>query len=144
MFARLGPAAQAEERRRNTATGLASSLRLTGTGTQEPLWERMPSIDVPLLALAGTDDVRFAAHACQDGPIDAEGTGLVCPRWRPCRTSGPTGDNRALVASLARWLCSKKDPDGDQHTHDNLKASGRRQHRHQPSPVLSLKIKRMG
>jgi 2-succinyl-6-hydroxy-2,4-cyclohexadiene-1-carboxylate synthase len=63
MFARLAGAAQAEERRRNSATGLASSLRLAGTGTQEPLWDRIPSLEPPLLALAGTDDVRFAAHA---------------------------------------------------------------------------------
>ena len=29
-----------DDRRRNTAAGLASSLRLAGTGTQEPLWDR--------------------------------------------------------------------------------------------------------
>ena len=29
------------ERKRNTASGLASSLRLAGTGTQEPLWDRL-------------------------------------------------------------------------------------------------------
>jgi 2-succinyl-6-hydroxy-2,4-cyclohexadiene-1-carboxylate synthase len=37
MFARLADAAQSAERLRNTAAGLASSLRLAGTGTQEPL-----------------------------------------------------------------------------------------------------------
>ena len=63
MFARLAGAAQTEERLRNTATGLASSLRLAGAGTQEPLWERMPSLEIPLLAIAGTDDNRFSAHA---------------------------------------------------------------------------------
>ena len=63
LFARLGGAAQTAERRRNSAAGLASSLRLAGTGTQEPLWDRIPSLAVPLLALAGTDDDRFAAHA---------------------------------------------------------------------------------
>ena len=36
MFARLAGAAEAEERHRNTAGGLASSLRLAGAGTQEP------------------------------------------------------------------------------------------------------------
>jgi 2-succinyl-6-hydroxy-2,4-cyclohexadiene-1-carboxylate synthase len=63
MFSRLGPAADLTERRRNSAPGLASSLRLAGTGTQEPLWDRLPSLDVPVLALAGTDDTRFALHA---------------------------------------------------------------------------------
>jgi 2-succinyl-6-hydroxy-2,4-cyclohexadiene-1-carboxylate synthase len=63
MFARVAGAAQTEERLRNTASGLASSLRLAGAGTQEPLWERLPSLEIPLLAIAGTDDDRFTAHA---------------------------------------------------------------------------------
>lgn len=65
MFARLSAVAAADdaERRRNTARGLASSLRLCGTGTQAPLWERLGALDTPLLALAGADDTRFAGHA---------------------------------------------------------------------------------
>jgi 2-succinyl-6-hydroxy-2,4-cyclohexadiene-1-carboxylate synthase len=52
-----------EERRRNSADGLASSLRLAGTGTQLPLWDRLGDISCPVLALAGADDVRFALAA---------------------------------------------------------------------------------
>ena len=64
LFARLtGDAAARGERLRNSAAGLASSLRLCGTGTQAPLWDRLPSIRQPVLALAGTDDIRFAAFA---------------------------------------------------------------------------------
>jgi 2-succinyl-6-hydroxy-2,4-cyclohexadiene-1-carboxylate synthase len=64
MFSRLGPAAaDITQRRRNTARGLASSLRLAGTGTQVPLWDRLPSLVLPVMALAGMDDTRFAAHA---------------------------------------------------------------------------------
>jgi 2-succinyl-6-hydroxy-2,4-cyclohexadiene-1-carboxylate synthase len=63
MFDRLADAADSQERLRNSAAGLASSLRLAGTGTQEPLWDRVASLSVPLLALAGTDDTRFGAHA---------------------------------------------------------------------------------
>jgi 2-succinyl-6-hydroxy-2,4-cyclohexadiene-1-carboxylate synthase len=63
MFARLGASAQPEERRRNSAAGLASSLRLAGTGTQEPLWPDLGAVTTPVLALAGTDDNRFSAHA---------------------------------------------------------------------------------
>jgi len=63
MFAGLGGAADVAERRRNTASGLASSLRLCGTGTQTPLWDALKAVDIPTLALAGTDDNRFAAHA---------------------------------------------------------------------------------
>jgi 2-succinyl-6-hydroxy-2,4-cyclohexadiene-1-carboxylate synthase len=63
MFGRLADSAQTAERRRNSAAGLASSLQLAGTGTQEPLWDRIPTLIPPLLALAGTDDNRFSAHA---------------------------------------------------------------------------------
>ncbi len=65
MFSRLSAAGAAEwaERLRNSAAGLASSLRLCGTGAQEPLWDRLPTLAPPLLALAGSDDTVFGAHA---------------------------------------------------------------------------------
>ena len=64
LFARLPrSAAGRDERRRNCASGLASSLRLCGTGTQEPLWGRLQALTVPVLALAGSDDNRFGIHA---------------------------------------------------------------------------------
>ena len=53
------------ERRRNSPAGLASSLRLAGTGTQESLWDRLGEVRVPLLALAGAGDVRFALAAAR-------------------------------------------------------------------------------
>ena len=60
MFARL-PAdpGDVEDRRRNTAAGLASSLRLAGTGVQESLWDRLAGLTMPVLVLAGTHDAKF-------------------------------------------------------------------------------------
>jgi 2-succinyl-6-hydroxy-2,4-cyclohexadiene-1-carboxylate synthase len=52
-----------DDRRRNTAAGLASSLRLAGTGTQQPLWSRLSSIDAPVLLVAGHDDAKFVTEA---------------------------------------------------------------------------------
>jgi 2-succinyl-6-hydroxy-2,4-cyclohexadiene-1-carboxylate synthase len=64
LFARLPVAVtDRDERARNSAAGLASSLRLCGTGTQKPLWERLAELTLPVLALAGSDDDRFGAHA---------------------------------------------------------------------------------
>lgn len=60
MFAGLRSPGLAE-RRRNTPAGLASSLRLAGTGTQEPLWPALAGLAVPVLVLAGAADVRFAS-----------------------------------------------------------------------------------
>jgi 2-succinyl-6-hydroxy-2,4-cyclohexadiene-1-carboxylate synthase len=54
-------AADVDDRRRNTVAGLASSLRLAGTGTQEPLWDRLGMLTMPVLVLAGERDERFSA-----------------------------------------------------------------------------------
>jgi 2-succinyl-6-hydroxy-2,4-cyclohexadiene-1-carboxylate synthase len=64
LFAGLPPERQDRaERERNTPAGLASSLRLAGTGTQEPLWSRLGEIAVPTLVVAGTEDPKFDAIA---------------------------------------------------------------------------------
>lgn len=52
------------ERARNTAAGLAASLRLAGTGAQEPLWHRLGELGLagfPVLVMAGAQDGKFAA-----------------------------------------------------------------------------------
>jgi 2-succinyl-6-hydroxy-2,4-cyclohexadiene-1-carboxylate synthase len=62
MFSTLPVTARDDEaRRENTVAGLASSLRLVGTGTQEPLWDRLPSLSMPVLLVAGERDERFVA-----------------------------------------------------------------------------------
>ena len=48
-----------KDRLRNTATGLAASLRATGTGTQVPLWDRLSEIECPVLVLVGEHDAKF-------------------------------------------------------------------------------------
>ena len=47
------------ERCTNCGPGLASSLRLAGTGTQRPLWDRLGSLDLPVLVLCGERDTRY-------------------------------------------------------------------------------------
>ncbi|HWE70657.1 MAG TPA: alpha/beta fold hydrolase [Acidimicrobiales bacterium] len=47
------------ERRRNTGPGLASSLRLAGTGTQLPLWEQLGGLAMPVLVITGERDDKF-------------------------------------------------------------------------------------
>jgi 2-succinyl-6-hydroxy-2,4-cyclohexadiene-1-carboxylate synthase len=56
-------AAGADDRRRNTAPGLASSLRLAGAGTQEPLWDRLGELTMPVLVVAGALDAKYVAIA---------------------------------------------------------------------------------
>lgn len=52
-----------ERRKRNDPQGLARSLREMGTGTQPSLWERLETLDVSTLALAGALDGKFAEIA---------------------------------------------------------------------------------
>ena len=43
----------------NTAAGLASSLRVAGTGSQEPLWHRLTELTMPTLVVAGDLDTAY-------------------------------------------------------------------------------------
>ena len=64
LFAGLSADAQfVAERRVNTAAGLAGSLRMAGTGSQDPLWDRLSELAMPVLVLAGADDPKFADFA---------------------------------------------------------------------------------
>jgi len=62
LFAGLADPGMAD-RRRNTVDGLASSLRLAGTGTMTPAWHRLGAVDVPVLLVAGSLDTRFVGLA---------------------------------------------------------------------------------
>lgn len=64
LFATLPAGAAAlESRRGNTVEGLAASLRLMGTGSQESLWELLPSLSNDVLFIVGERDEKFTAVA---------------------------------------------------------------------------------
>jgi len=66
LFAGLGPSMQfVAERVANSSSGLASSLRLAGTGEQEPLWDRLTELAMPVLLVTGALDAKFTAIAEQ-------------------------------------------------------------------------------
>ena len=56
-------AAQRAQRLRNASHGLANSLREMGTGAMEPVWGALPALRVPVLLMAGEEDLKFAALA---------------------------------------------------------------------------------
>ena len=60
LFSRL-PTSQADvsDRCRNTAEGLGQSLRDSGTGSQESLWERLHELAMPVLLVVGEEDIKF-------------------------------------------------------------------------------------
>jgi 2-succinyl-6-hydroxy-2,4-cyclohexadiene-1-carboxylate synthase len=66
MFAGLPPDPDGRRHRiGNTAEGLASSLLLAGAGAMAPVWDRLESITIPVLVMAGARDTKFAAIAEQ-------------------------------------------------------------------------------
>ncbi len=78
LFAGLSEdAAHRRARLANTAAGLASSLRLAGTGTQEPLWDRLGELAMPVLVVAGQRDAKFVALAERLADVIGDNAELV-------------------------------------------------------------------
>lgn len=91
----------------NDPAGLASSLRLAGTGAQDPLWDALGSITAPVLLVVGEDDPKFTglAEAMQPrfgGACDLvvlPGTGHACHLEAPeafCDVVDPWLDTAAI------------------------------------------------
>lgn len=60
MFADLtDEQASTSKRFENSPEGMAASLRNCGTGSQEPLWDRLSSLRMPVLVMAGTKDEKY-------------------------------------------------------------------------------------
>ena len=49
------------ERMENTVDGLESSVVQAGTGSQDPSWDRLHRLDMPVLVMAGALDEKYAA-----------------------------------------------------------------------------------
>jgi 2-succinyl-6-hydroxy-2,4-cyclohexadiene-1-carboxylate synthase len=103
LFAGLPPSGRFEdERRRNTAEGLASSLEQCGTGSQRSLWDELAGIDVPALVVAGADDARFAdiAHRTAEAIGPNATSALVPGAGHTAHIEQP----RAFLDVLRPWL----------------------------------------
>lgn len=64
LFAGQAPevaAAARQDRLRNTAAGLAASLRGMGTGTMTPVWDRLHELTMPATVVVGERDAKFRA-----------------------------------------------------------------------------------
>jgi 2-succinyl-6-hydroxy-2,4-cyclohexadiene-1-carboxylate synthase len=89
------------DRLRNTAAGLAASLRLAGTGTQEPLWDRLVELTMPVLLVTGELDTKFTAIAERMAASLPRATLAVVPdAGHTVHVERPD----AFVDVLERWL----------------------------------------
>ncbi|HEU4701085.1 MAG TPA: alpha/beta fold hydrolase, partial [Conexibacter sp.] len=50
-------------RLQQSPAGLAAALRGLGTGAMEPLWDRLPALEVPVTLIVGERDAKFHAIA---------------------------------------------------------------------------------
>lgn len=102
LFATL-PDAGLDDRRRNTADGLASSLRRAGTGTQAPLWDRLAALTMPVLLVAGALDAKFVAAAQRMAELLPDPTlEVVADAGHTVHLEQPA----AFETLLRRWLRS--------------------------------------
>jgi 2-succinyl-6-hydroxy-2,4-cyclohexadiene-1-carboxylate synthase len=104
LFAGLPPdVAGLAERRSNTTAGLASSLRLAGTGTQQPLWDRLPLLEMPVLIITGEGDPKFTVLGRRmAGAIGDNATHAVVPGvGHTAHLEDPVGVTAVIRAHLA-------------------------------------------
>lgn len=109
LFATLPPAAAAlDSRLANTPAGLASSLRLAGAGTQEPLWDRLATLAMPVLVVAGELDAAYSERAERlAGSIGANATlEVVAGAGHACHLEREA----ELAAVVRRWMARNSPP----------------------------------
>ena len=89
------------DRLENTAEGLASSLRLAGTGAQQSLWPQLPALTMPVLLVAGQLDPKFATIAEQMGALIPRATvAVVADAGHVVHLERPD----AFLTTLGPWL----------------------------------------
>lgn len=57
--------AQRADRLSHDPPALAAALRGIGQAAYEPMWERLPELDMPVLAISGERDKLYTAHAAR-------------------------------------------------------------------------------
>lgn len=109
MFSTLDPKPEdLEARLANTSAGLATALRRLGTGGQEPLWGRLGELKMPVLVVAGKDDVRYTEIAAQMAVVIGPNAQVVAVAGagHAAHLERPASFGRLLAAFLALHLPS--------------------------------------
>ena len=97
--------AAAEERLTNRPDGLAASLRSCGTGTQDPLWSRLPELTMPVLIVVGEQDEKFGAIGRRMvAAMSATGAQLVeIPGTHAVHLERPEETATTVLRAIADW-----------------------------------------
>lgn len=103
MFASLTAQQSFRElRATNAAAGLASSLRLCGTGTQESLWSRLGELTMPVLVIAGASDEKFThlGHRLVESIGTNASIQLIDNAGHSAQLENPAG----TATAITKWL----------------------------------------
>ncbi len=105
LFATLPASASAlETRLGGSAAGLASSLRLAGTGEQEALWDRLGELSMPVLVVAGALDLAYAERARR--LVDGIGQGATLAVLPGAGHACHLEQLDLFSATVRKWLAS--------------------------------------
>ena len=93
------------QRLRNSAQGLAHSLRGMGTGAQASLWRRLGEIDAPALLIVGALDEKFCQIGCaMAGAMPRAGLAVVPGAGHAVHLERPDEFVRLVVGFVAEHL----------------------------------------
>ena len=95
-----------DDRRVNTARGLASSLARCGQGAVAPMWNELATCTTPLLAIAGTRDQKFTSLARRMATIAPRGAlALINGAGHSVHLEQP----EAVARELSYWINTPKE-----------------------------------
>jgi 2-succinyl-6-hydroxy-2,4-cyclohexadiene-1-carboxylate synthase len=92
-----------QDRSRNTPTSLATSLRKCGTGQQEPLWEQLQEINIPVLLICGARDEKFSDIAKRVNQLIPHSTLRILDK---AGHNAHLDQPEAFAQAVNRWLKS--------------------------------------
>jgi 2-succinyl-6-hydroxy-2,4-cyclohexadiene-1-carboxylate synthase len=106
LFAGLDEQAAAREARlANRPDGLAASLRACGTGSQEPLWDRLARLAMPVLLVVGDRDRKFSelARRMAGAMTGTDPEVLSLPGTHAVHLENPDACADAIEARIGGW-----------------------------------------
>ncbi|HUB75844.1 MAG TPA: alpha/beta fold hydrolase [Solirubrobacteraceae bacterium] len=86
------------DQRRNRTDALAAVLRGVGTGQMQPLWARLGELTMPVVAVAGERDQRYAAIAARIAALAPDGRVEIVAGGHNLLLENPDGVAAALSA----------------------------------------------
>lgn len=106
LFAGLSEAQAAkQERLKNRPEGLAASLRNCGTGTQEPLWDRLAALTMPVLVVVGDRDHKFTelGHRLVAAMSSTSAELVSVPGTHAVHLERPDQTAAAILERIVNW-----------------------------------------